>query len=290
MQTMKSAKQLIVNADDFGYTHKVSEGIIRAHLEGIVSSATVMMNTRGVAQDIVRASEEAPDLALGVHLVFTSGRPLLPPEWVSSLVDESGHFHSQDALLEEPTRVEPSELKSELKLQVKTFENASGHAPDHIDCHHFVHVHPHLFEIYHGLALELDLPMRIPFVRKESQESNPLKEFFMRLYGSQEMIDAAARKNRERLAAQPVRGPDRFIVSFFGDNVSLDYLLNLLDQLPDGLSELMTHPGYNDEGLQSSSSYNVEREMELDTLTDANVKRLIAQLGIELTTYSVFKH
>src|SRR5512135_1195324 len=82
------SKQLIINADDFGRTRGISEGIIRAHKEGIVTSATAMMNMPGVANDLSKAKTEAPTLGLGVHLTFTAGRPLLPTEWVSSLIDE----------------------------------------------------------------------------------------------------------------------------------------------------------------------------------------------------------
>ena len=75
-------KRLIVNADDFGRTHQVSDGILSAHCDGIVTSTTVMMSMPGAARDLTRALAEAPKLGLGVHLVFTAGRPLLPPEWV----------------------------------------------------------------------------------------------------------------------------------------------------------------------------------------------------------------
>src|SRR5512134_2504252 len=107
-------RQLIVNADDFGRTRGVSAGILRAHQEGIVTSTTAMMNMSGVAADLHLAQTEAPRLGLGVHLNFTAGRPLLPPEWCASLVDEHGHFLTQDAVAAAPERLKPDEMREEL--------------------------------------------------------------------------------------------------------------------------------------------------------------------------------
>jgi hypothetical protein len=281
------SRKLIVNADDFGRTHKVSEGIFKAHHDGIVTSASVMMNMPGAAHDLTLAASEAPKLALGVHLVFTIGRPLLPPEWVSSLIDEHGHFLTQDAIAQNPGRLNPDELLSEFNAQISTFKNVTGRLPDHIDCHHFVHVLPRLFAAYHDAALAHDLPMRIPFPRTEADLSDAAQLAGMGSLISDAMLKTMVRQNWKRLEDQPVRGPDHFIVSFFAGNVSVDHLLSVLDRLPDGVSELMTHPGFNDEVLSAESSYAATRELEIAALTDPRVKQHILDLGIELTTYAV---
>ena len=279
-------KKLIVNADDFGRTHRVSEGILKAHRDGIVTSATAMMNIPGAAHDLHRALAEAPNLGLGVHLVFTLGRPLLPPEWALSLIDEHGRFLAQESILEEPERLEPDELLSEFKAQVSAFEHSVGRRPDHVDCHHFAHVHPHLFAVYHNLALELSLPMRIPFPRAEAGLADPALMPGMASAIPEATVKAVAQANWARLAERPVRAPDHFIAGFYGDHVSVEYLLSLLDRLPDGIRELMTHPGYSDETLAAESAYSAKREDEIAVLTDPRVRQRIADLGIELTTYA----
>ncbi|HCS39550.1 MAG TPA: hypothetical protein DIW44_08195 [Anaerolineaceae bacterium] len=81
------SKRLIVNADDYGHTHGVSQGIRLAHLRGIVTSTTAMMNYRGAEDDLRKATHECPRLGLGLHLVLTSGNPVLPVEKVPDLVD-----------------------------------------------------------------------------------------------------------------------------------------------------------------------------------------------------------
>jgi chitin disaccharide deacetylase len=279
-------KRLIVNADDFGRTHPVSDGILSAHRDGIVTSTTVMMCMPGAAHDLTRAVAEAPKLGLGVHLVFTAGRPLLPPEWVPSLIDEHGNCLTQDAILSDPQRISPDELRSEFKAQISGFKNATGRLPDHIDCHHFVHVHPRLFAVYHDVALELGLPMRIAFPRREADLADAPQRPGVASMIPAALLDMIVRDNWKRLAEKPVRAPDRFLAGFFGDNVSVDYLLGLLDRLPDGVSELMTHPGYSDETLAAESSYAAPRETEIAVLTDPRVRQRIADRGIELITFA----
>jgi chitin disaccharide deacetylase len=278
-------KQLIINADDFGRTRGVSTGIIRAHLEGIVTSTTAMMNMPGVANDLLKAKAEAPKLGLGVHLTFTAGRPLLPTEWVSSLIDEHGKFLSQEAIIANPTHIDVEELKSEIKSQIKTFKNATGQMPDHLDVHHFVHVIPHLFAAYLDLADEFKLPVRIPFPRDKAAlatfDQSP------RLIGDvpPDVVKTLVQADWELLAVHSIRSTNRCFLNFYGDTVSIDGLLKILAEMPDGISEIMTHPGIADDKLKSESTYNVQREKELAVLTDPKVKARIQELGIELTTF-----
>ena len=122
------SKQLIVNADDYGRTAGVTRGIIQAHLEGIVTSTTVMMNMAQV-EDALGLARDCPDLGIGVHLVFTAWRPVLLPAEVPSLVDADGHFHSQEAIMSNPNRIDTDELKAELRTQIEHLR-ALGREPD----------------------------------------------------------------------------------------------------------------------------------------------------------------
>ena len=72
-------KRLIVNADDFGRSPGINRGILEAHLRGIVTSTTVMVNCPAAALGLERALAEAPDLGIGLHITLTAGRPLSPP-------------------------------------------------------------------------------------------------------------------------------------------------------------------------------------------------------------------
>ena len=275
-------RRLIVNADDFGRSRGTSLGIIRAHRDGIVTSTTAMMNLPGAVSDLHLARVEAPRLGLGVHLNFTAGRPLLPVEWVPSLVDEHGRFLTQDAILQNPTRLDRDELKSELKAQVAAFTNALGRPPDHLDAHHFVHLLPPLFEVYLELAEHYRLPVRLPL--PPDDEAGGMPEFVGNL--SAEQLQPILAADRALLQTRSIRRPDRCVLSFFGAAVSVENLLRLLADLPDGVTELMTHPGLADDQLRYESSYNAQREVELSVLTDRRVQATIHEHGIQLITFA----
>ena len=85
-------KRLIINSDDYGRTPEISRGIREAHLRGVVTSTTCMMNIPTTAEDIAVALKETPSLGMGVHLVLTMGRPISAPEAVPSITDENGQF------------------------------------------------------------------------------------------------------------------------------------------------------------------------------------------------------
>lgn len=278
-------KKLIINADDFGRTRGVSAGIIRAHLEGIVTSTTAMMNMPGVANDLRKAKAEAPNLGLGVHLTFTAGRPLLPTEWVTSLIDEHGKFLAQEAIVAEPTRIKIEELKSELTSQIRTFKNAVGQMPDHLDAHHFVHIIPQLLTAYLDLAAEFKLPVRIPIPRNETA----LAAFDLppHLMGdlSPAAIEALIRADWELMEIHSIRSTDQCLLNFYGDNISVASFLKILDGLPEGITEVMAHPGLVDEQLQKESTYTLQRETEILILSDPRVKDRIRECGIELITF-----
>ncbi len=276
-------RQLIVNADDFGRTRGVSAGVLRAHQEGIVTSTTAMMNMPGVAADLHLAQTEAPRLGLGVHLNFTAGRPLLPPEWCASLVDEHGHFLKQEVITANPDRIKPDELRAELKSQITTFKNAMNALPDHLDAHHFVHLYPPLFEVYLDLADSFKLPMRIPFPR-QADKIDHIPPIISGV--PPETARSILRADQQQLAARSIKAPDHFLATFYDQQTTLEHLLQLLENLAEGTTELMTHPGIVDESLQAESSYTVQREQEIAVLTSPQVKAHLTELEIQLITFA----
>jgi predicted glycoside hydrolase/deacetylase ChbG (UPF0249 family) len=105
--------RLIVNSDDYGRTAAVSQGVRNAHLFGIVTSTTCMMNMPTVVDDIHTAMKEAPRLGMGVHLVLTSGQPLLPAAQVPSLVAPDGSFLKLDQFLARLDQIDPVQVMAE---------------------------------------------------------------------------------------------------------------------------------------------------------------------------------
>jgi predicted glycoside hydrolase/deacetylase ChbG (UPF0249 family) len=262
---------LIVNADDYGHTPGVSAGIRQAHLEGIVTTATVLANRPGALDEVRRAQDETPHLGLGIHLNLTSGRPCNPPERIPSLVDAEGLFHRPEVHLAQPKGVERDQAEIEWRAQIETFLQ-SGSLLDHLDSHHHIAASsPDLWELCLDLAREYGCAVRLPVL----PEPDPPEA--VRLFTFDEAMQSLSYKD--------VPHPDAFVEHFYGDQATLENLRSILLSLGPGVSELMTHPGQGDQELLSTSVYAREREAELTLLTDPGVRQTIEREGILLTTF-----
>jgi predicted glycoside hydrolase/deacetylase ChbG (UPF0249 family) len=160
----------------------------------------------------------------------------------------------------------------------------AGHLPDHLDCHHFVHLYPPFFQVYNDLAARFDLPLRVPFPPEtefpRAVRTLPFLEGFPR-----DLVRGMIATNSALLKARSLAHPDHFIGTFFGrEALTVDNLTALLEGLPKGTSELMCHPGYAG-GALSSSSYRQERETELALLTHPSTIERVRTLGVELVTF-----
>jgi chitin disaccharide deacetylase len=258
-------KQLIVNADDYGRTPAISKGIRYAHHNGLVTTTTTMMNYATAQADLKIAQTECPNLGLGVHLTLTSGSPVLPAAQIPSLVNAQGDFLKLGQLEQVYADVNPTELKAEWRAQIEKFL-ATGTTIDHFDSHHHTAYYTDVsFGTLLDLAAEYGAPIRRP---RALTEANDRLGFTERLLGQ-----------------RPTRCPDHFITSFYDEGVTLPNLLHILQTLPEGLTELMSHPGYVDEEILSGSSYNSKREEELALLTNPEAKSALQSLGITLVTF-----
>jgi chitin disaccharide deacetylase len=132
---------LIVNADDFGQSQDVNRGILRAHREGIVTSASLMVRWPAVVDAVKRAGQ----LDLGLHIdlgewVFRNG------DWVARYERVS---------LEDKVAVE-----AEVNSQLEEFCALTGKTPSHIDSHQHVHMQEPLRSVARRFADELSVPLR----------------------------------------------------------------------------------------------------------------------------------
>ena len=265
-------KRLIINSDDYGRSPDISRGIREAHLNGVVTSTTCMMNIPTTAADIALARQEAPELGMGVHLVLTMGQPIVTPKMrrSASITDENGNFFKLNKFMEQASHFDIDEVKTEWRAQIEAFIQAAGRKPTHLDSHH--HSSYFTAELFRGmleLAKEYDCAIRFPFthdISAELQETNKhipglLKEF------------------------NPPR-PDVFYVDFYDAGANQERLLSLINNLPEGASEIMCHPGHVDEAFVRESSYNKQRERELKILTDPSIRAAIQANGIRLITFA----
>lgn len=262
-------KRLIINSDDYGRTPDISRGIREAHLRGVVTSTTCMMNIPTTVDDIALALEETPDLGLGVHLVLTMGRPISAPDSVASLVDENGNFYKYTPLLEHLASLNLDEVKREWRAQIERFIQATGKNPTHLDSHHHSsYFSTALFRGMLELAKEYDCAIRYPFTQVSRE------------------IEETAKHATALMQEFDLSWPDVFIVDFYDEEATPEQLLSILDHVGEGTSEIMCHPGYVDDAFAKESVYNFQRQRELKILTDPAIKEAIRSQGIQLITFA----
>src|SRR5271167_461114 len=149
-------RRLIVNADDFGLSHSVNEAVIRARGEGILTTASLMVNERGF-DEAVKLAKENPQLGVGLHLTLLMGHSALPPEKIPNLVNARGEFSGKPVatgfryFFERDLR---EQLRAEIHAQFEKF-HATGLPLDHVNGHLHLHLHPVVFQILMKDAMQL---------------------------------------------------------------------------------------------------------------------------------------
>ncbi|PYT53452.1 MAG: molybdopterin converting factor [Acidobacteria bacterium] len=149
----QAVKNLIVNADDLGWTEGVNRGIVEAFHGGIVTSTSLLANGAAFAGG-VDAARSAPGLGIGVHLNLSDGPPVADRKTVRSLLNGDGKFAGgpESLLLRRARRgIALAEVETEWDAQIRKIRDA-GIAPTHLDGHKHVHMLPGLFEIALRLA------------------------------------------------------------------------------------------------------------------------------------------
>ena len=251
---LRNVRKLIVNADDFGRSPGVNAGTLEAHARGIVTSATLMVLESSAAGGVRAAAERAPRMSLGLHFVATGGgRPAAAVMDLPTLAPDGRFPRRREDL---PPQIPPEEIRMELEAQIDIFQVLARKPPTHLDSHHHAALHPSIAPVFAAVARELSLPVR-----------------------------ASSDQARRALRAAGVKTPGRFFDGFHAEGVCFETLDRILGDVPDGVSELMCHPGRADEELKNLSSYVVEREREIELLCDPGIRQRVRALGIELVGY-----
>jgi len=160
----RALRQVILTADDFGLALPVNEAVERAHREGVLTTASLMVGAPAAADAVERALR-LPDLHVGLHLVLVNGRSILPPERLPLLVDGDRNFSSDQPRAGVRYFFTPgirAQLEAEIRAQFAAFA-ATGLRLDHVNAHCHMHVHPTVFGMMLRVGREYgDPPIRIP--------------------------------------------------------------------------------------------------------------------------------
>lgn len=255
-------KYLIVNADDFGLTPSVCEGILDAHEKGIVSSTTSFVN-RKISKTTLKHAKLFKNLGIGIHLNITTGAPLTASSKIKSLMDKTGQFRK--LFPQNLYKVKPVEIWTEWLGQIKEFERIWGRLPTHLDSHHHVHAYPKIWKIFWRMAKKFQVPFRLPrnqFVKSLRQEAGQQKILLVdRVWGN---------LNPKIYWTEP-------------------RVKSAIKKMKKGSHELVCHPAYNSKELQDVSSFNKNREQELKALTSKSVRQMLEKNSISLINYNDLK-
>jgi hopanoid biosynthesis associated protein HpnK len=286
-------RNLIVNADDLGWTAGVNRGIAEARRNGIVTSASLLANGQAFAEGVALA-RDASGLGLGVHLNLNDGPPVAPRESVPSLVNDAGEFEGgpDGLLLKIATRgLSLREVEVEWSAQIAKVRDA-GIEPTHLDGHKHVHMLPGLFEI----ALRLAKRHGIGAIRV-SHEASSLRSALstgerrtavVLKQGVQARgLKLLARDAREQAERAGISSADYFCGIAQTGELTKEGVARLLRNLPEGTTELMCHPGYADDALRKTATrLQASRQKEVEILTDTEIRNLVASQGIRLIDYA----
>jgi len=274
MERPDSVRRLIVNADDFGRSHSINEAVIRAHREGILTTASLMVN-EPACSEAVKLAKENSKLGVGLHLTLLMGRSALTPEKIPGLVNARGEFSNYPIDVGVGYFFKPGlreQLRAEIHAQFEKFR-ATGLPLDHVNGHLHLHLHPTVLRILMEDAEKLGIK-RMRLTREPFWMDVPLAKG-NRLYRSTHaaIYFCLSWLAQSRLDRRRILHTKRVFGLLQNARVDEQYILKLLTILPAGDSELYSHPSLD------------EFKHESDALVSPRVKELVTKLGIELIRY-----
>ena len=266
----------IITADDFGLSEAVNEGIERAHVDGILTNASMMMAGAAVEDAIARARRR-PTLRVGLHLVVIEGPAVLPPADIPDLVDTTGWFQSDQLALGLRYFFLPSirrQLAAEIRAQFAAFA-ATGLPLAHADAHKHMHLHPTVGALMLATGRAHGLPrIRVPHEPPEIMARLGVPPTI----GARAMV-AWTRLLRAQARAAAIATNDHVFGLAWSGAMTEDRVLQILANLPPGLNELYFHPATGRDALIERWMPTYRHADELAALVSPAVRAALAPRG-----------
>ncbi len=275
-------KSLIVTADDFGLAVPVNEAVERAHRQGVLSAASLMVGAPAFADAVARA-RDLPSLGVGLHVTLLDGRPVLPPGEVPGLVGPDGRFRRDPVRFGTALYFSPElrrQADAEIDAQFERFAG-TGLPMDHVNGHWHFHMHPVVLRAIVRNAERFGAPpVRIPLEpfgpSFRANRDHRLGRLARSLFYSLQ-----TRRMRAPLRAAGLAANDHLFGLYDTGALSEARLLALLEQLPEGVSELYCHPATKRWDGPDNLPPDYQPEAELAALLSPAVKSKIAASGLK---------
>lgn len=274
MAHLEIVRRLIVNADDFGRSRSINQAVVQAHHDGILTSASLMVNEPGF-EEAVALARKHPRLGVGLHLTLSHGCSTLAPGTIPGLVNLRGEFSNraeQTGLRYFMRRQLHEQLRREIHAQFEKFRGA-GLPLDHVNGHLHFHLHPTVFKILMEVADRFGI-RQMRLTRDPFWLNARLSPGRWLSRGTHAFIyQCLAGCARERLKRRGIRHTQMVFGLLQNARVDELFITRLLPQLPAGDSELYSHPSLD------------EFKNEYDALVSGRVKTAVQKNGIKLIRY-----
>ncbi len=295
----EAVRRLIINADDFGLTSGVNRAITEAHERGIVTSTTLMANSRAFEEAAGLARSFATGgghLSVGCHVVLLDGEPLLPTNQVASLLQSNagnGRCRFRDSLNDFVIasfrhRLAAGEIEAEAAAQMERIQ-AAGVQLSHFD----THKHAHMFPAVLRPLLRAARACKVPSVRNPFGQVWPLPwssilrtRRLWKRFAQLNVLRNFATNFRREVESHGLRTTDGSLGVLVTGVLDLPLFTAIADSMPEGTWEFVCHPGHNDADLdQVQTRLRGSREQELQLLTSPEAREILRQRNIELISY-----
>jgi len=280
---MTQEKSVIFTADDFGASAEVNAGILRAHRDGVLRGASLMV-AAPAREAAAAAARECPGLDVGLHLVVCKGQSVLGPARLGGLVDSAGRFVEnpvQGGMRYFFNRGLRAKIADECRAQIELHLRLIGYL-NHIDGHLNFHVHPVINDIVVDLASEYRVPcIRLPrepvittlALARDNAPRKLLEAVIFR---------ALSRRARRKMAERGIKSTDWLFGLHQSGNLTEHYILDVIGRLRPGSTEIYAHPATDIGGTPPSAA--AQREVEI--LTSPLVPLALAGARAGLTNFA----
>jgi hopanoid biosynthesis associated protein HpnK len=264
-------KRVIFTADDFGISREVNDAIETAHRRGVLRAASLMVAAPEF-EDAVARARAMPSLSVGLHIVLVHGRPVLPRERISGIVDRNGLFFTDLVRAGVRFFFRPGverQLEAEIRAQFERFLE-TGLRLDHVDAQSHMHVHPTVFALL--LKVGREYGMRAIRIPREP-------------HGGTRTIEPWVALMRARARRDGVTSSDFVYGVNDAGAMNEARVVAMLETLPDGVTELFFHPATGPFAGADAGTERFQWKEELDALTSSAVREALERHGIQSVTY-----
>lgn len=269
--------KLLVQADDYGMTTGVTDGIVASGRDGVLTQTGLFTNMPSTEYAVRRYKAEIPHVMLGQDLNLSTGSPVTDPKLIPSLVQENGAFlTSRMHRIRQETdseHVRYEEAYLEYDNQVKRFIELVGKKPEYICGHAW-----------------------------SNEVSNRALKDIIEKYGVRDAMQLTPMNDSKVIRvggwSNPVQLPDKSydysVMTQLNQDPLKMFISHQLEQFeayaddPNAIAMIHTHAGFLDRDLYQLSSFSAVRLMEAGFLCSKELKEFIHQHHIELVNYSVF--